>query len=193
MNDVIKHILLHSNIKTILNLRQSCKYIDTLLHFNFWINKFKYDNMMIMALKLPSNVKDWIKEYINVKKVYIEIKSIFSQDYVRLNIDKQDYFYKYNSFLTKENITTLLPKSYRIVDTPTFGFIMDIKRKKLTFTGWRPYRNRNIDNKKDKLEIKLFIQRLLYYYPNVYLTNEKYQSIRKNAALYYIHQRALND
>lgn len=193
MNDVIQDILLYSNIKTIMNLRQTCKYIDTLLHFNFWINKFKYHDLMIMTLKLPSQVKDWIKEYIKVKKVFLETTYLFQEDYIQLNIDEHDYFYKYNSFLTKENITTLLPKSYRVVDTDTYGFIMDIKHKKLTFTGWRPYRNRNMDNKKDKLEIKLFIQRLLYYYPKVFLTNERHQSIRKNSVLYYIHQRALND
>jgi hypothetical protein len=177
MNDVLNKILLNCDIVTIMNFRQVSHIIDSLLDFNFWIDKFKYDHMMILCLKLPSKVIEWIQEYIKVRKcLYQTLDILYNKKYNHVKITNH-YF---NSFLKINDITELLPRCFDVSNNQLKMYIIEINliNFKIQFVGW--------DCDDDYVfDIEVFLMRLLYYYPKtVLITTDDEIIVRKQYTIY---------
>lgn len=59
--DLYENVMYNLDIDTLGNFC-SIKHIKC-ESFDFWVNKFKYDNLPILASKLPSKQLDWINEF----------------------------------------------------------------------------------------------------------------------------------
>ena len=59
--DNIKSIMLYCNIETLINIGSSCKSIRNTIDTNFWLEKFSYDDLMIIMPR--DNYLDWITIY----------------------------------------------------------------------------------------------------------------------------------
>lgn len=187
MNDIIKkHILPILDIHSIKVFRLVCRQIDSILDFNYWIDKFHCDNMLIFTTKLPTTVSGWIKEYLIVKDVYEEAKSLWQcHNYINIYNDHDKKFML--NYPDKGRITRLLPNNR--VDSGTGLYSIVLARDIYNAYGWSITEPDEIDNY--TLDTKLFLLRLLYYFPDVNLIDQYHNSIRsKNIDYYRIYIRS---
>lgn len=70
MNDLYENVALYLDEDTFINFVQINKMVFS---FDFWVNKFRMDNLPFIMNKLPVTQKKWIHEYI---KIYNIVKDV---------------------------------------------------------------------------------------------------------------------
>lgn len=191
MNDIIKEILPLLGISEIIVFRQVCRQIDKLLDFNYWIEKFRREEMLIFATKLPANVQAWIREYLITHRVYFEVAKLMKLKYFNYNLPAYDE--NNNLRLDAIPISELKPpilpgrygvnlinliESYHLEENNknpfTFGILgnevlHDAKVSESDFMKWES---------PIELDKNLFLLRLIYYFPDITLTAGTKRNIR---------------
>jgi hypothetical protein len=200
MQDVlVNHAIFFLSAKGLKNFRILCKSFNDALDFNFWIEKFKRDNLLFVAQDLPQTTFEWLKEYQIMLDIQPEVKTILdNNDYISMTAFHKRFTHDVrlhkNQPMIKE-LKTILPVRARCqYDSDFYGFSMirsfngksymilcgyDLKRSDTKYdadiwaiigTGKTVYAN---------IDIQLFLTRLLRYHRNVELKNRDVESIRK--------------
>lgn len=111
-HDFYENILIHLDINDIVKMCTLEKNSPKICHdFDFWICKFKHDNLPILSNLLPTNMKGWMREYKKVKHCYNIALLIFEV----LKQQKLNYFYMIydpedpNVIQNYDNFYNLLP------------------------------------------------------------------------------------
>lgn len=82
-NDVLKETLLHSDLKTILNLCSSSKHHRQLCNQEFWINKLKHDKLPIIEnINITDNLAKYYQDILDARlnaKYMIEIVETYNK------------------------------------------------------------------------------------------------------------------
>lgn len=175
MDDILCILLPLVDITTLMSFRQVCRQIDKLLDFNYWIERFRREEMLIFATKLPRTAASWIREYLIVKDVYYEAKFMLTfnryiilDNFIAFTVS-WDVDVNYDAYPSQEMLTELLPKNY--IPSPYLYRISIEDNYKTVFRGWQI-------NDDIKFDHKLFLLRLLYYFPNVYLVGKNNKTLR---------------
>jgi hypothetical protein len=184
MEDVYENILLNFDIDTLQNACSTNKNHKICNNFNFWIAKFRHDNLPILALHLPETINQWIKEY---KKV---LKAADKTDYVySLVINGEDLYIKYDFFkkwpinYKTPMLIDLLPKELVQTLEPEFFYGSQVDINMLNAGNnieLRLFRNRSIINYMiiDEDDFIFMLTRLLYYIPTLNILNSNHESFR---------------
>ena len=130
---------------------------------------------MILATKLPSSVKDWIKEYIKIKRINHELTYLFTLNKIAYVVDSKKWFFNKAHYLTKEELHLLLPNHCKVNNMTYYGFEINMN-KYIGFYGFEANPDEELPG---DFCIMLFLSRLLYYHEDIYLTNGYLKPIRK--------------
>lgn len=178
MNDIIKEILPILNIKTLMSFRRTCRQIDSLLDFNYWIDKFHEYDLPILATKLPTKVAEWIKEYITVCRTIREVENLIeNHKEICLIVNLKKWFYNPKYYLTPDELITFFPSFAYSNNGSRYGFVINVPSKTMGFIGFTACRME--EHPEGSFSLSLFLARLIYYNREVNLTAPDGKSIRK--------------
>jgi hypothetical protein len=179
-DDLINYLLPLFNIETIIRFRKTCKRIDRFLTFNLWVQKFNDENLQIMSLKLPNHSIEWIKEYYKMKNVIQEVKYLLTINTIQMIAEPKQWYFDKSKYPSKEELLTISPH-YKMIPNgePDYSFL--IHDDVFSIGGYKvcdfSHYYQKIPSYDNKIEV--FLTRLLYYHPNVLLTDFSNKSVRK--------------
>ena len=111
--DNIKSIMLYCNIETLINIGSSCKSIRNTIDTNFWLEKFSYDDLMIIMPR--DNYLDWITEYITVLRSKLITLGIFRFHSLYGLLDDIDIDINIRSFPDHESVNFITQELKNII------------------------------------------------------------------------------
>jgi hypothetical protein len=154
-SDLYEQIMLDMDIDTLKSFCSTNKKVC--LNFNFWVKKFKYDNLYIFTTNLPKTSFNWIKEYkksLQATQIAEKIlqKSTNVDSIILCEINKTNL----------EVLNNILPFNIHKNSMPIFDFT------KYTITD-RDFVNDIIINYDNLDQILYIFKRLIYYSPSVTL------------------------
>ena len=83
--DIRRNILLHSDIKTITNLRSVDKLSLQIINNHFWIDKFNYDGIHLFD-DYVRKFMEWIKEYDYMKNIQNDVHLILTTNIIETEV-----------------------------------------------------------------------------------------------------------
>jgi hypothetical protein len=178
-NDTLTNILLLSDIDTITSMCLTSKNISNLCHDkNFWVSKFNMDNIPLLYINEPTNMKQWIKEYKKIKNASITANKVLNI----LKVENADIDYILLKFENNEPITTLLPISFQNIinlnnkDTQEIAIsYIGNNDTKIIYSLYDKDTDNEIVTVSQKISditIKKILTSLIYYYPYIKIVDE---------------------
>jgi hypothetical protein len=176
--ELMRAILMRTDMPAIMAARQCARFVDKLMDTHFWLEKFEHHNGVIMALKLPNTVSGWIREYILVSRVFVEVNKLLEYNNC---IQMREIKVVLNTNL-KTQFELLLPNTTLENGRDEFGFTMaSSDDNPIGYTEVPIYFaliGYNIMGLEYPFNSPQFLARLLYYCPFVHLTDECGNPIR---------------
>ena len=177
MDDVYERILINLDINTLQNACRTNKYHNICNDFNFWIQKFKYDDVPILALKLPTTATQWIKEYKKVNNIILQVDDIVDnimENGIELVIEHENIFG--NTNLKDKTLFYLLPQELLQYD-PEYYNIASVKmlktKKNVELIFYEDYHVHGVTTLTFD-QFKFMLVRLIYYIPKLRLQDSKH-------------------
>lgn len=119
---------------------------------------------MIVTAKLSLTVKEWIKEYITVKRIHHKVTHLMTLNKISYLVYKNNK----NKHLSQEELLLFLPNWIQPMDTRCYGFEIRLKDEFIGFVGF----NLKMQPESDDIDIKLFLTRLLYFHRDIQLIHD---------------------
>jgi hypothetical protein len=161
--EIMRNVLLCADIHALMCARQCARFIDALMNFEFWHDRFEMDCIPFLTLKVPMNCKNWIREYILIKNAMNHVDNLLYQN--MLIVFTNSWLMIHDECeMSKDELETFLPNDIiQIYGFQNYGF--SIRNDGVLLHGWTRT-NYYVD-------AKLLLMRILYKKPqaNFYVMN----------------------